>query len=106
MRPYAYSIPIRRKPQTIHWRASKDFETLSLEILRPFVGDGAFEIEETNWNAGQGDGYRVTVRRSRLETPEECKSRVSGEVAYMAEFKKRKAARDAHTAKYPPLDRS
>lgn len=93
MGPYAYPITIRRKPQTICWEESKEFESLSLAILQPFVGDLNFEVTEQK----SGD-YEVSVTRSRLETPEELSRRVAGEVAYMKEYEKRKEERDKKKA--------
>ena len=100
MPPYAYPIRIRRKPQPVLRHDAKEFETLSLAILQPFVGDLGFDVTE----AGAWGGYIISVTRSKLETPEECASRVAREVEYMKEFKKRKAAGEKHTGTVDAAD--
>lgn len=88
MPAYAYPITVRRTRQTIKWEETKDFDSLSLEILQPFVGDEDFSVIQLDWQ--EGGGYRIGVTRSRKETIEEYAARLAREVAYMKEYNKRK----------------
>jgi len=89
---YYAPIQIKRKPQTVHWQETKTYgqeDSLSLALLRPFVGPDCFDIEPNSYN-----GYDVTAYRTRPENREEVAARVAKEEAYMAEYRRRQALKN------------
>lgn len=90
MPAYAYPILIRRENLQVHFLEERLIESdrLTLADLQ-FAGADKFTVSEAEDQAG----YLVSVSRSRLETDEERDLRVAREEAYMAEYRRRQAAR-------------
>lgn len=86
MGPYAYAITIKRDTQTVCEDITHELEdsSLSLDILRPLVGDNLFTVED-----GDYGGYTITVHTKRLETDAEYATRIKREEKYMVEYRKR-----------------
>lgn len=86
-----YPIRVDKKRQTIDFDETVfiDSNSLTLEALK-FVGEDAFSVHVDDY-----DGYKISVSRSRLESEEERDIRVAKEEAYMAEYRKRKLARES-----------
>jgi hypothetical protein len=84
---YAYPIQINREALRIHHEEVREIpqDYLTLADLQ-FVGADSFVVQERD----SPGGWIVRVSRSRLETFQERDTRVAGEVAYMAEYYRRR----------------
>ncbi len=82
---YMYPITIKRKAQKVRFDEVIELpEMLTIQLLSKYVSNEQFTVSVNEWN-----DHTLTIYKERLETPEEVKTRVSKEVAYMAEYKKR-----------------
>lgn len=93
MPAYAYPVKINKNRKRIEFTEIKQIEhNLTLDKLQLINVDGdSFDAEP--WEIG--NGYTITIYRSRAETIEERNSRVAGEISYMEEYNKRKSRADS-----------
>ncbi len=99
MGAYMYAIQVKRARQPIHFDEVREFEGGGLTLAAlAWVGDNVFSIHDVEDGiGGTFTGYRVSVWRTRPETRDERRQRVTREVTYMREYRKRQPT--PHTLK-------